>query len=134
MNKTISIQEPQAAYGFKTYEDLQIWQKSMDLVTQVYNLSEHLPKSEDYILSSQIKRAAISIPSNISEGWARKSNKAFANFLKIAFGSLHEVLTQLQIIKNLFKIDISELRLNFIELSKMINGFIKYIEYKHQNT
>ena len=106
----------------------------MDLVTQVYNLSEHLPKSEDYILSSQIKRAAISIPSNISEGWARKSNKAFANFLKIAFGSLHEVLTQLQIIKNLFKIDISELRLNFIELSKMINGFIKYIEYKHQNT
>lgn len=57
----------------------------MDLVTQVYNLSEHLPKSEDYILSSQIKRAAISIPSNISEGWARKSNKAFANFLKNSF-------------------------------------------------
>ena len=133
MSETNYIHEPKSSYGFQSYEDLLIWQKGMLLVNEVYTVCETLPKSEDYILASQIKRAAISVPSNISEGWARKSDKAFSNHLKIAFGSLHEVITQLQIINNLYSIDTLDTKSKCQELSKMINGFIKHINTKQQS-
>lgn len=79
----------------KDYKDLIVWQKAMDLVVEVYALVKLLPKEEMYALSNQIRRAAISIPSNIAEGQARNSTKEFIQFLAIAKGSKAELETQL---------------------------------------
>lgn len=81
----------------KGYKDLFAWQVGMDLVEQVYQLTELFPAHERYGLCSQMRRAAVSIPSNISEGYRRKSNADCSNFLHIAFGSASELETQLQI-------------------------------------
>ena len=76
-------------------EDLKIWNKAIELVKQVYIVVSELPKDEKFGLSSQIKRSAISIPSNISEGAGRNSKKEFKHFLSIANGSCYELQTQL---------------------------------------
>jgi len=80
-----------------SHKDLKVWQESMTLVTQIYKISEDFPKHEIYGLSSQIRRAAVSIPSNIAEGAGRKGENEFTRFLYIALGSLSEVETQLEI-------------------------------------
>lgn len=85
----------------KTYRDLVVWQKSMQLVYAVYGLTEYFPKSEMYGLTSQMRRAAVSIPSNIAEGRRRSSRKDFRNFLLNAYGSGAEIETQIEIAKNL---------------------------------
>lgn len=77
------------------YSDLLVWQKAMDLVVEVYRLCQTFPSTERYGLISQMQRAAVSIPSNIAEGQARKSSGAFLNHLSIAAGSLAELETQL---------------------------------------
>ena len=69
----------------------------MDIVDEIYRVSDRLPDSEKYALIGQIKRSSISIPSNIAEGWGRESDKSFLNFLKIARGSLYELETQIEI-------------------------------------
>jgi len=79
------------------YRELIIWQKSMDLVKNVYELTLLFPKEEKFGLISQIQRSAVSIPSNISEGAGRNSNKEFRNFLGIANGSINELSTQLEL-------------------------------------
>jgi len=79
----------------KSHKDLKVWQESMSLVTQIYKISEDFPKHEVYGLSSQIRRAAISIPSNIAEGAGRKGENEFTRFLYIALGSLSEVETSM---------------------------------------
>jgi four helix bundle protein len=79
------------------YQELIVWQKAMDLVEVVYQLTKQFPKEELYGLASQIRRAAVSIPSNIAEGQARKSTAEFRNFLSIAQGSRAELETQLLI-------------------------------------
>jgi len=81
----------------KGYKELTVWQKSMDLVVCVYNLVKLLPKYETYGLSDQMRRAVVSIPSNIAEGQSRNSAADFARFLNIALGSCFELETQLQI-------------------------------------
>ena len=81
--------------GIKTFRDLLIWQKGMQLVKAIYKLTSSFPKSEDYNLSSQMKRAAISIPSNIAEGFGRSTKKDFQRFLYIALGSIFELQTQI---------------------------------------
>ena len=83
------------------YRELIVWQKAMELVTEIYQLVKLLPKEEIYALSSQMRRAAVSIPSNIAEGQQRKSTKEFANFLSISRGSVAELETQLFICINL---------------------------------
>ncbi len=116
-----------------TYRDLEAWKESMELVVSLYELSQHLPASEQYGLTSQMRRAAVSIPSNIAEGQSRRSNKEFLHHLSIARGSLAELETQL----------ILCVRLNFIqrdqakqvwrhaELSgKLINGLMRSLERK----
>lgn len=82
-------------------KELKIWQKAMDLTTEVYQLSDDFPKEEKYGLTSQIRRSAVSIPSNIAEGAGRNSNKEFAHFLAVSNGSAYELQTQLLIAKNL---------------------------------
>jgi len=78
----------------QNYKDLIVWQKAMDLAEEIHRLSKAFPKEERYGLTSQIRRAAVSVPSNIAEGHARQSTAEFRNFLSIAQGSLAEVDTQ----------------------------------------
>ena len=85
----------------RSYKDLVAWQKSMDLVTAIYRTSGSFPKEELFGLTSQLRRAAVSIPSNIAEGQGRLSEKEFRHFLGLARGSLMELETQLQIAENL---------------------------------
>lgn len=85
----------------RTYRELHVWQRSVELVSAVYKLTEHFPKSELFALTSQMRRASVSIPSNIAEGFSRKSRPEYIHFLRIAFGSGAELETQLYIAKNL---------------------------------
>lgn len=87
--------------SIKSYKELVVWQKAMDLVVAVYEITDHYPASEIYGLTSQIKRAAVSIPSNIAEGRRRSSKKDFCHFLVMAFGSGSELETQIEIVKRL---------------------------------
>lgn len=80
-----------------TYRDLIVWQKSMDMVEELYKLIKFLPKEETYVLSDQMRRAAVSVPSNIAEGYARNSSKEYVQFLSIAKGSCVELETQLEL-------------------------------------
>ena len=78
-----------------TYKNLIAWKKGVEITKEVYALSGELPISEKFNLISQMNRAAISIPSNIAEGWGRESSKSYLMFLKIARGSLYELETQI---------------------------------------
>jgi four helix bundle protein len=81
----------------KPHKRLLAWQKSMDLVVKIYELTKGFPRDETYGLTSQIRRASVSVPSNISEGAADRSVSQFRNFLGVALGSLNEISTQLEI-------------------------------------
>ena len=81
----------------KAYRDFRIWQKSVDLVQYTYVITAAMPKSEKFGLISQIRRCSVSIPSNIAEGYGRRSKKEFARFLHISMGSLYEYQTQIEI-------------------------------------
>lgn len=83
------------------FKELKVWQKSLDLVNRIYLDTKFFPKDEMYGLTSQIRRSAVSVPSNIAEGCGRKTNRDFNNFLGIALGSAFELETQLIIAKNL---------------------------------
>jgi four helix bundle protein len=80
-----------------SFRDLRVWQSGMDLVTQVYRLTRSFPREEHYGITSQVRRAAVSIPSNIAEGHSRESSKEYLNHLSIAQGSLAELQTQIEI-------------------------------------
>ena len=115
------------------YKDLQVWQESMELVENVYKLVNFLPKEEIYALSNQLRRAVVSIPSNIAEGQNRNTDKEFIQFLYISLGSASEVETQLLIsvrLKYIQNID-NELK-QIIKIRKMINGLIGSIKRKAQ--
>jgi four helix bundle protein len=106
-----------------TYKNLIVWQKAMTLAKQVYELTRKLPREEIYGLTSQMRRAAVSIPSNIAEGQARQSPKEFAHFIKIAQGSKAELETQLLLcveIGYLKDTDISDLLALLQEVGKMM--------------
>ena len=83
--------------SIQTYQDLTVWQKSMEIAELVYKITKKLPKDEMYSMTNQIRRAAVSIPSNIAEGQARHSTKEFIHFLRIAQGSKAELETQLML-------------------------------------
>jgi len=85
----------------KEYKDLKIWQKGIEIVSDIYILTKKFPKEELYGLTSQIRRSAISIPSNIAEGFRRYHNKEYRQFLYISLGSCAELETQIAIAKNL---------------------------------
>ena len=118
--------------GIKSYKDLLIWQKGIRIVVLVYKLTKSFPKEEIYALTSQVKRASVSIPSNIAEGFGRQTDKSFNHFLNIARGSLNEIETQLIIAKELeFVIDeslLKEILFLIEEESKMINAFSKNLK------
>jgi four helix bundle protein len=117
----------------KTYTELFVWQKSMELVTAVYRETRNFPKEEIYGLTSQIRRCAVSIPSNIAEGFGRKSQQDFIRFLKISMGSLFELQTQLRIAKNLEYFEEGKFNKVFEEtreIERMLSAFIQSITDK----
>lgn len=113
------------------YKDLRVWQSSMLLVEQVYGLVKLLPREETYALSDQMRRAAVSIPSNIAEGQNRNSRKEFAQFLYIALGSASELETQLLISQRLGYLTNLEQPLELLtSIRKMLNALITSIKDK----
>jgi len=112
------------------YRDLLVWQKAMDLVTSIYQITASFPNEERFGLTSQIRRAAVSIPSNIAEGHGRKSSGAFINHISIALGSLMELETQIQIAARLSFITVETATTVLVqtdEIGKMLSGLKKSI-------
>ena len=115
----------------KSFKDLSVWQKSIDFVTSVYLLVKQLPKEETYALSDQIRRAVVSVPSNIAEGFGRKSTKEYIQFLYIALGSASEVETQIIIGQKIgYFQSIDKYIEDIIEIKKMLNGLISSLKRK----
>ncbi|MBN2483752.1 MAG: four helix bundle protein [Candidatus Omnitrophica bacterium] len=121
----------------KDFKDLKVWQKAMEIVTNTYNMVKKFPQEELYALSSQMKRAVVSIPSNIAEGFQRKHPKEYIQFLNVASASSAELETQILIAKNLNYINeeqsdslISEIR----SLCKMISSLAKKIYSENLET
>ena len=86
---------------YLSFEDMPVWKLAMDIAKQIFDITVSLPRSEDYGLTSQIRRSAVSISDNLAEGFGRDSNKEFLRFLNISIGSLFEMQTQLEIAKNI---------------------------------
>lgn len=115
------------------FKDLKVWQASIDLAEQVYKVTKSFPKEETYGLTSQIRRAVVSVPSNIAEGQGRDSTKEFLHFLSISVGSLFEVETQLLIAERLGYTSKSELQTVFTkleEVARMLRGLQKALRAK----
>ena len=111
------------------YEKLNVWQESMNLVTKIYKIIKKLPKEEMYSLSDQIRRSAVSIPSNIAEGSSRNSKKEFMQFLYISLGSLCELETQLKICINIgYLQNLEDIFLQTEKIKKMINALISSLK------
>lgn len=120
----------------QSYRDLLVWQKAMDMVTDTYKVAERFPKSEVFGLASQLKRAIISVPSNIAEGQGRNSSKEFAYHLSVAYGSLMEAETQIQIAANLDYVDqnvADGLFQKTAEIGRMLNGLSRSISRPTDN-
>jgi four helix bundle protein len=111
-----------------SYKQLIVWQKAMDLTTGLYKLTAKLPKEEQYGLTSQIRRAAVSIPCNIAEGNRRGTRKDYRSFLLISLGSGAELETQLEIVKRLTFVpekEIVTLEVQLSEIMRMLNTMIQ---------
>jgi len=121
-----------------SYKDLVVWQKGIELVNDVYSITRKFPKEEMFGLTNQMRRASISIPANIAEGWGRKSTKNYIQFIRISIGSLFEMETMCIIAKNQNYIDeriYSTISANLEELGRMLNKLLqsldKYTDQKH---
>ena len=114
----------------RSYKDLVVWQKAMDLVTEIYRSTSTFPRQEQFGLTSQLRRAAVSIPSNIAEGQGRLSEKEFRYFLGQARGSLMEVETQIQIAQNLGYLEAEQSKEQLkscAEVGRILNGLLASI-------
>ncbi|HZJ80428.1 MAG TPA: four helix bundle protein [Dysgonamonadaceae bacterium] len=114
----------------KTHKDLDVWRKSVSLVTSIYEVTKTFPNDEIYGLTNQIRRSSVSIPSNIAEGNARQGDKEFAHFLYISLGSLSELETQLIIASSLNYLslkDYDSVITSLEEIRRMLLGLIKYV-------
>jgi four helix bundle protein len=109
-----------------SYRSLIVWQKAMQFAKIVYAVVDTFPPTEKYALSDQIRRAVVSIPSNIAEGCGRTTNRDYAHFLSIARGSLYETMTQLELAESIGYIDtIDEIESVAAEISRMLTTLIK---------
>jgi four helix bundle protein len=111
----------------KSYRDLIVWQKAMALAREAYKLSKGLPRSEAFGLLTQIRRAAVSVPSNLAEGHGRLTDSQFRHFLGNARGSLNEMQTQLELACDLGYIEkapVGELMAQGVEVGRLISGLV----------
>ena len=113
-----------------THKDLNVWKKTMDLAAQVYSLTAKFPKEELYGLTSQIRRSAVSIPSNIAEGAARHSRKEFIQFLHIASGSVAELETQLLLAIQIGLLSGDHIISHVEEVRKLLLGLLRSLKKK----
>ena len=114
-----------------SYQDLEVWQLAMDLVENCYSMAGHLPKDETYVLSAQIRRAAISIPANIAEGYGRDQTGGYIQFLRVALGSCRGLETLLLLVRRLNMAQ--EYPINGVmqlcnRVSKMLRALIRSLE------
>ncbi len=110
------------------YEKLGVWQKGMDLVSEIYQVTSRFPPEERFGLTAQLRRAAVSIPANIAEGFGRGSKPHLANFAKMSLGSVYELRTELEIAirTGIAKREELVTAVNLsVELSRMLDGFIR---------
>ncbi len=117
----------------KSYIELEVWIKSREMVKLIYQQTQLFPKEEIYGITSQIRRSAVSVPSNIAEGVGRRTVKDTIHFLYIAKGSLNELETQLYVsydIKYISEKDLNHLLEKIIICKKLLNGFINYFKTK----
>ena len=115
----------------RTFKDLMVWQKSYQLALDIYKISKNFPSEEKFGLTSQIRRAAISVPSNIAEGYARRYIKSYISFLKISHGSIAEVETQILISKDLGytkEETLKKIIIKCTEIQKMLWALIRSLE------
>lgn len=116
-----------------SYQELNVWQKSIELVIEVYRLTVLFPKTEFYGLTNHVRKTAISIPSNIAEGYTRKHRQEYTQFLRVAFGSGAELETQIIIAKRLKFVSIDEFHktdMLLLEIQKMLNKLINTLVAK----
>ena len=114
----------------RSFKDLKVWQKGVDLVELIYKVTKKFPKEEMYGLSAQLRRAAVSVPSNIAEGFGRYHNKEYKQFLHVALGSCAEIVTQMIIAERLRFVEksVSEQILSQAdEISRMLMSLIKKV-------
>ncbi|MDP2981885.1 MAG: four helix bundle protein [Candidatus Latescibacter sp.] len=115
----------------KTFRDLLVWQKSIELVVEIYKVTKRFPNDECYGLTSQMRRCAVSIPSNMAEGYGRNSPNDFARFLQISTGSLFELQTQIEISHKLNYVtsnDFDALYESTREIERMLSSFIRKVQ------
>src|SRR5271157_5376596 len=115
----------------KSYQDLLAWQKAMDLVAEVYRITRSFPKEEAYGLVSQLRRAAVSVPSNIAEGQGRRGAGEFKHFLRLSLGSLMELETQVMIAERLHYLELDSAKTilgDSAELGRVLNGLINSLK------
>jgi four helix bundle protein len=120
---------------FKSYRDLEVWQKAMDLAKRIYRITEKFPSAERFGLTNQLRRASVSLPSNLAEGHARSGAGEFSRFISIAMGSLAELETQVMLSKELGYLDaaVSESLLGDMDvIGKMLRGLAKSINRRRQ--
>ncbi len=111
-----------------THKDLVVWKEAIDLVTEIYRATENFPKNEEFGLKSQIRRATVSIPTNIAEGAARKSTREYIQFLYIGLGSLSELETLLIIAENLTLMQSSMVLEKITRLRRMLLRLISSLK------
>ncbi|MEW6570586.1 MAG: four helix bundle protein [Nitrospirota bacterium] len=120
----------------KNYKELKVWQKAYQLCVELYKITKNFPNEEKYGLTSQIRRAAISVPSNIAEGYGRKTTREYIQSLYIAYGSNCELETQILLSRDLGYIKdekIEGLQKEIGEVERMLKALIKSLENKHLN-
>ena len=120
----------------KTYKDLNVWKKAYALCLKIYGLSKNFPVEERYGLTSQIKRSAVSIPSNIAEGYGRKTTADYIRMLYISYGSICELETQVLLAGDLGFIERTALDkaiASITEIERMLKALINSLEEKHLN-
>ena len=114
------------------HTDLDVWKKSMDLTEHIYRATKEYPRIEQYTIVSQMRRAALSVPSNIAEGAARRTTKDYIRFLYIALGSISELETQCLISKRLEYYDYSCIN-DLLNIKRMLSSLIKSLENSSKN-
>ena len=118
----------------RNYKDLKVWQRSYELCIEIYKITKRFPKEETYSLTSQIRRAAVSVPSNIAEGYGRRTTPDYIRSLYIAYGSNCELETQMLLSGDLGYIEAGKLKKlqdGIGEVERMLKALIKSLESKH---